>query len=488
MGYRAGFCGDSFTINGSVIKTDGEVFYYDNHSFTINGFSGLKRLDDLAVKALDKKTLKELDERGQKFSALGLGNHYMQYRGTVYRSIGMYTTKTRMTGRVMIDTKTYNRRHLSDATYRNANNVNQYSESSVKELSEDERWMSYPTLPGFSFSLKNWGEFAVRDIGPIEFDTEAFKRLVLPAKKKTLIHALVEDYRRNVELVNQIENQAFLEADPSYKKEEKAEDEEIDLSPVDAHGNSRLFTDIITGKGGGCIFLLHGSPGVGKTLTAEAVCEHLSIPLYMITVGELGTTPEALERNLQEILELSAIWGCGILLDEADIFLEKRSKKDILRNAMVGIFLRLLEYHNGVLFLTTNRLSCIDEAFSSRISVALHYNNLDENARRQIWGTFLNATVTNEEAFAKLDIEKLASYEMNGRQIRSCVRLSIARARIDNSPLTMEHLLDTIHLSVDFKTQFSDEKTARKVRKQERLQHNVKVKLPEPLVTAGYED
>jgi hypothetical protein len=34
-----------------------------------------------------------------------------------------------------------------------------------------------------------------------------------------------------------------------------------------------------------------------------------------------------------------------------DIFLERRTEQDIKRNAMVGIFLRLLEYHQGVLFL-----------------------------------------------------------------------------------------------------------------------------------------
>ena len=490
--YKPSFGGDAFNITGSVIKTDGEIFYYDNHCFTIHPFSGLKKLEELSVKALDKSTLKELDERGVNFSNLGIGNHYMQYRGTLYRSFGLYTTKSRITSRVMIDVKTYNRKHLNISTYRNPQNVNQYSDLSVlKKLNEDERWMSYPTLPGFSFSLKSWGEFCVRDIVPIEFDREAFTRLVLPKKKKTLIHALVEDYRKNVEILNEIENRAYKEREEKFndkKKEISEDDGEItlaDISTVDAHGNARLFTDIITGKGGGCIFLLHGSPGVGKTLTAEAVCEHLSIPLYMITVGELGTTPESLEKNLQEILELSAIWGCGILLDEADIFLEKRSKKDILRNAMVGIFLRLLEYHNGVLFLTTNRLSCIDEAFSSRISVALHYNDLDVFARQSIWNTFLHATVTNSEALAKLDIDKLCSFELNGRQIRSCVRLSVARARIDNSPLTMEHLLDTIHLSVDFKTQFSDEKIAKRTRKRERLQHNVRVKLPGPLETEG---
>lgn len=42
----------------------------------------------------------------------------------------------------------------------------------------------------------------------------------------------------------------------------------------------------------GTIFLLHGPPGVGKTLTAEAIAELLHKPLYVVSMGELGTTPE----------------------------------------------------------------------------------------------------------------------------------------------------------------------------------------------------
>ena len=44
--------------------------------------------------------------------------------------------------------------------------------------------------------------------------------------------------------------------------------------------------------------------------------------------------------------------------------LEKRTENDVKRNAMVGIFLRLLEYHQGVLFLTTNRVKCFGTPFS----------------------------------------------------------------------------------------------------------------------------
>lgn len=118
--------------------------------------------------------------------------------------------------------------------------------------------------------------------------------------------------------------------------------------------------DIISGKGGGVVFLLHGPPGTGKTLTAESVSEFLKRPLYSVSVGELGTDCKSLEKALSEVLEVATRWNAVILLDEADIFLERRTLQDVTRNALVGIFLRLLEYHTGVLFLTSNRsLFCI---------------------------------------------------------------------------------------------------------------------------------
>lgn len=47
-----------------------------------------------------------------------------------------------------------------------------------------------------------------------------------------------------------------------------------------------------------------GPPGVGKKLTAEAIAELLHRPLYVVSMGELGTTPEALEALLLGVLDL----------------------------------------------------------------------------------------------------------------------------------------------------------------------------------------
>ena len=54
-------------------------------------------------------------------------------------------------------------------------------------------------------------------------------------------------------------------------------------------------------------------------------------------------------------------------------------------NAVVGVFLRVLEYFNGLLFLNTNRVDDIDEAIVSRCIALIKYHAPDRDARRRIW-------------------------------------------------------------------------------------------------------
>lgn len=170
--------------------------------------------------------------------------------------------------------------------------MNMRSGWNTNKVDEDQLYMTWPTLPGFSFVAKQWGEVIVENVSEVVFDDKAFDRLVLAKEKKKLIKSLVEN------------------------------------------NHKAAFADVISGKGGGCIFLLHGKPGVGKTLTAEAIAELLRRPLYSVSVGELGTETVELETKLKEILEVASSWDAVILMDEADIFLEKRTENDIKRNAV----------------------------------------------------------------------------------------------------------------------------------------------------------
>ena len=194
-------------------------------------------------------------------------------------------------------------------------------------FTDDELLIASPVVLGFAFSEKLWLEFTVSGIRDVEWNEGAYDSLVLPQNHKSIVKSLVTSHKFSA---------------------------------------AKNIDDVISGKGKGLVAVLHGPPGTGKTLTAEGIAELLKCPLYMVSAGELGTDPRVLERSLTDILDIAHSWGAVLLLDEADVFLEKRSIHDIHRNALVSIFLRLLEYFQGILFLTTNRVETFDDAFQSR--------------------------------------------------------------------------------------------------------------------------
>ena len=137
-----------------------------------------------------------------------------------------------------------------------------------------------------------------------------------------------------------------------------------------------------------------------------------------------------MENKLNEILEIAYAWDAIILLDEADIFMEKRASNDLVRNAMVSIFLRLLERYQGIMFLTTNRI----DAFKSRISISIEYKNMTSDTRLRIWSNLLG--VCNIQ-LSELEIIELSNYELNGRQIKSCIRMAQCLSNDTGEALTV---------------------------------------------------
>ncbi len=205
--------------------------------------------------------------------------------------------------------------------------------------------------------------------------------------------------------------------------------------------------DVVRGKGKGLILLLHGAPGVGKTSTAECVAEANGKMLFPITCGDLGTTAADVERELSEKFHLAELWDCVLLLDEADVFLAQRTKYDVSRNSLVSVFLRVLEYFTGILFLTTNRVGAFDEAFKSRIHVSLYYPPLNWERTEAIWrmhirrlmdkknrkGVNLHIDEAEILVFAKkhyfVTTPKKANW--NGRQIRNAFQTATALAEYE---------------------------------------------------------
>lgn len=143
----------------------------------------------------------------------------------------------------------------------------------------------------------------------------------------------------------------------------------------------------------------------------------------MVSTGELGMSAGKFEQELQKILDIAHAWGAVLLLDEADVFLEERYVHDVGRNALVSIFLRLLEYFQGMLFLTTNRVETFDAAFQSRIHLALKYGELTHKAKKSVFKLFVNKVKAIEGAqvgtFTEENFNSLARLKLNGRQVGS---------------------------------------------------------------------
>lgn len=269
-------------------------------------------------------------------------------------------------------------------------------------------------IKGYNLRKKKWYDLMADRVSEVVWHKEAFQKVVIDRKAKDLIQALVS-------------NQLATE----------------------------VSTDLITGKGNGLILLLHGGPGTGKTLTAESVAEIAEKPLYRVTCGDVGTKAEDVEKYLSSVFHLGKLWGCVVLLDEADVFLEQRSLEDLQRNALVSVFLRVLEYYEGILVLTSNRIGVFDEAFKSRIQLALHYPTLGPYQRLRIWENFIDRLESFQDSSVDIadlrdHLEELKEERMNGRQIRNAITTARQYAEWKRTTLTYEHLKDVIEVSGRF--------------------------------------
>ncbi|KAK4216539.1 hypothetical protein QBC37DRAFT_454518 [Rhypophila decipiens] len=289
------------------------------------------------------------------------------------------------------------------------------------------------TIRAFVLGERRWASVRLENLQDVKPDKEAFKYLVLDPEIKMTVKALIGKFASSDGKVSPWPN------------------------------------DFVKNKGEGRIFLLHGSPGVGKTCTAECIAELTHRPLLSLTSGDISTSMSAssVERNLHYFLELGERFGALVLLDEADVYLEERRTRDLRRNGLVSIFLRALEYYRGVLFLTTNRVEAFDSAFTSRIHVALHYRRLNDDDRRRVWmhnferlerdsaGKCYVPQSAREYAFESHDMKTL---RWNGREIRNGLQTAVALAEteavengVETVTLTDKHLRAVVKMSSGFR-------------------------------------
>ncbi|KAF8060680.1 hypothetical protein FPV67DRAFT_1511033 [Lyophyllum atratum] len=427
----------------------------------VKAFKGTTKIQNLDAYPLayhpnEAQLHETLLRRGKKWVGL-VGVHHKQYHGIAASKVLNKMNKHNVNGRIVLDRATFrrlnpnytlptpvstktqleeaqaqqNRQHYdpydgippplrkvptpAPGTYANGTLVQTHhkdEDAETLDLTDEDLVLTSTVVFGFSLSDKIWLEFDVEKVNDVDWNEDAFANLVLPADRRHLLQSLVE-----------------------------------------AHHQEAGFDDFIKGKGHGLVINLFGPPGVGKTFSAEATSEHVHRPLYLTGGGDLGTSAAELDAALERIFDVATAWKAIVLIDEADVFLEQRSLHDLERNAMVAIFLRHVEYYRGILFLTTNRVQAFDEAFLSRIHVALHFHELSQSSKEQVWAAFitkLNATsdITPEQ------IAELAKRGANGRQIKNAARTAHSLAVSRGEQVAFKHFAETLDALAEFQKEF----------------------------------
>ncbi|KAH8782147.1 P-loop containing nucleoside triphosphate hydrolase protein [Hyaloscypha finlandica] len=440
--------GNCFGISAQKVDWDGDKFGYATAQNLILEFPGTMSISSLDTFPLEyhpeqEKVSSDLFKRGKLFESYH-GYHYKSYKAfAIGKNKCGDDIKVTVDSRIVIDSFAFGKfnpnriaplaplkpkvkvaRESSndyddsdansdvsydsddDDAYSFANDANSSNSRGFKHipLTDAQLIQCTPLVRGYALKSKQWLSFFVDAVNEIEFNSSAFANLVLPADQKELILA-------------------FAMSQVKFKDD---------------------FDDVISGKGKGIIMLLSGGPGVGKTLTAESVAETMKVPLYMMSAGDLGIRSHEVEINITNILEMVAKWNAVLLLDECDVFLEARSKHDLERNKIVSIFLRTLEYYEGILFLTTNRVQDMDPAFQSRIHISMEYPGLDKEARKQVWQNFLKRGIENE--LSEKEVGMLAEVDINGRQIKNVLKTGQLLARHKGVKLRYEHLRTVLNV------------------------------------------
>ncbi|KAM0517395.1 hypothetical protein ACHAPE_004926 [Trichoderma viride] len=298
-------------------------------------------------------------------------------------------------------------------------------------LTDEQAMLCPPVIDCHDLRNKKRLTVSIVNLQPVKWNEDALSHLVFDEKKKRMLEGLVRHHTNR------------------SRRNEKG--------------------DLIAGKGQSLVVLLHGPPGVGKTLTAESIAEAVRKPLVAMSIGEMVWDETQLQERLQTEFQRAIDWDAVLLLDEADVVLEARSFEDVRRNGIVSIFLRELEYYQGILFLTTNRVNTMDTAFQSRIQIGISFKSMTSEIRARVWTELLTLNgrdkIIGPEALQSVQT-RLSKYELNGRQIRNALNVAEGLAFQEygeEGKLKYRHIEEATRAADEFQKMLEESKSMTKL-------------------------
>ncbi len=177
--------------------------------------------------------------------------------------------------------------------------------------------------------------------------------------------------------------------------------------------------------------LFYGPSGTGKTLTASLLGKVTGndvyrIDLSMIISKYIGET----EKNLEKVFEKAEHKNWILFFDEADALFGKRTNisdaHDRFANQEVSYLLQRVEDYAGVVILSSNFKSNIDEAFTRRFQSIIHFPMPKETERLKLWKQGFSKKT---KLASDVSLKNIANdFELSGGSIMNVIRYATLMA------------------------------------------------------------
>ncbi|KAL1848120.1 hypothetical protein Daus18300_013720 [Diaporthe australafricana] len=449
-------------LNCEAIEFDGKTCRTHVYRKIIPHFAGTKEITELPVYPLKncpeerKKKIKddsiksgnewrelvaELSENGSPRAAVRQYEGYCETFGQDANDEINGGRGSALAGRVIVDPARFPDRLLHFAEdnsdpFKAERPMTRLDEQANKKLLDEKLLLCPEKVLVHSLSDNEWYYVAMSRLEKPKWDDMAWKRLVMP--NSNVNPQVAKSFNRI---------KVLAKAHQGLQRKDKTKE----------------IMNNFKGKGKGLTFLLHGSPGVGKTMLAECLSEVQKRPLYRINLGKL-VADDQWESKIDEIFRQAHSWDAILLVDEAEVVLAERTQENMHQSAWVAVFLRKTEYFEGILLLTTNLIHMIDPAFISRVNLGIKVPDLDQETRLQIWTRVLEEDINGvrREIDKKLlePIKRWAEKDLNGRQIRNVVlsaRLAAFKGELPIQVLA-NHIQEALEDVLKFKDMIAEEK------------------------------
>ena len=195
--------------------------------------------------------------------------------------------------------------------------------------------------------------------------------------------------------------------------------------------------------------LMTGPPGTGKSMSGQVLADALGLELMQIdmaaTVSKfVGETA----KNLSTVFQAARDANCAMMFEEADSLFARRTDADSVNarhaNADTGHLLQLIEAHDGLVMLSTNRRANIDSAFLRRMRFIVEFPMPGVPERTLLWQRLLEPLGVTAKASEGFAATLAPAHELSPAQIKGAALSAAYLAAAAETPIAMEHLAEGV--------------------------------------------